>query len=140
MTLPRKEVAVDGLETGVPGILDPRYATSTASARRPTRSSTVVRLAVTRKRASGSSELAGRRLGLAKQLDRRVRVGAPGDGDAERRRRVDLLVAGGRAAGAGDLDGLARERCASEKSPSSIDIWASEASDRGPLRASARGG
>ena len=79
-------------------------------------------------------DLARGRLGLAEQLDRGVRVAAPGERHRERRRRVDLLVAGRRAAGAGHLDGVAREPLRIREEPVEHRHLRERGEDRGPLR------
>ena len=60
----------------------------------------------------GVIHLDGGPLGLAQQVDRPGRIAAPGRGDGQRRRGVDLLGTRHRLAGAGDLDRLAREALA----------------------------
>ena len=105
----RQEVAVDGLEAGAPGVLDaavgdldrlgpPVHEVEDGRqvGARPEQRVRVV-------------ELEGGRLRLAQQLDRGRRVAPPRERDGERRRRVDLLGARRRVAGAGDPDRLARE-------------------------------
>ena len=105
----RQEVAVDGLETGPPGILDAaigdldrlRPPIDEVEHRRQVRPRPEQRVGVV--------ELEGGLLGLAKQLDRGRRVAPPRERHRERRRRVNLLAARRRVARPSDLDRLARQ-------------------------------
>ena len=135
-----QEVAVDGLEAGPLRILDARDTRRRPPPpAAPTRSSTVVRLARDAEQGVRVVDLARRPLGLAQQLDRGVRVAAPGERDAERRRRVDLLVTGYRLAGAGDLDRLASEALRIREDPVEHSQLGERGDDRRPLGARVAG-
>src|SRR6185295_19487849 len=91
-----QEVAVDGLEPGATCVLDALVgdvdgflpATDEVEDRREVRADPEQGVRVL--------ELLGRSLGFAQELDRTIRVAAPGGRDRERRRGVDLLRAGRR--------------------------------------------
>ena len=103
----RQEVAVDGLETGPPGILDAFVGHLDRLGPPAHEVEDGGQVGADPEQRVRVVELAGARLGLAQELDRGGRVAPPGQRDRQRRQGVDLLRARHRVAGAGDLHRLA---------------------------------
>ena len=124
----RQEVAVDGLEAGAPGVLDPRVGDLDRLGPAAHQVEDGRQVGADAEQGVRVVELEGGPFGLAQQLDRRGRVAAPGERHGERRRSRGPPAPGptGSQARATLIASRAR-RCASEKMPSSILSWASAA-------------